>query len=188
MLRGVNVSGRNRVPMEQLRELTLELGHRQVSTYIQSGNLVFRTSSRDPADVARGLETALRARFAVDVPVLVRSTAELAATVAGNPLGGGGEDERSLHVTFLAKAPEPGRLAAIEPGFGFPDTYRLNGRDVYLSCRAGYGQTKLNNGFFERRLGVAATTRNWATVRRLLEMAVGLSERPPDPPETTGTM
>ncbi|EQD54273.1 protein containing DUF1697, partial [mine drainage metagenome] len=63
MLRGVNVSGRNRVPMEELRELARELGHRQVSTYIQSGNLVFRTSNRDPADVARSLAAALRARF-----------------------------------------------------------------------------------------------------------------------------
>ena len=176
MLRGVNVSGRNRLPMEQLRELALDLGHQQVRTYIQSGNLVFRSSHRDPDDVARGLKAAISSRFALDVAVLVRTREEIGDTVAANPLVDAGPPEGSLHVTFLASVPEPGRVVALDPRAGLPDQYRLMGRAVYLRCAGGYGRTKLNNGFFERRLGVAATTRNWASVRLLLEMAAGVEK------------
>jgi len=185
MLRAVNVGGRNRVPMDQLRELAVDLGHSQVSTYIQSGNLVFAGVPDDPAAVAAELEAALAARFQLAVSVLVRTRDQMSDTVASWPrsddLGG------SRHVTFLASEPDSKLVEALDPSRGLPDRFWIAGCDIYLSCTLGYGQTKLNNAFFERGLRVAATTRNWATVGRLLAMANALEPASRRPPESDGT-
>ena len=104
--------------------------------------------------------------------VLVRSAAELAGVVAGNPfVGRAGVDPRTLHVTFLADAPDPDRCTAIEPDAGGADAFEIVGREVYLHCPGGYGRSKLNNAFWERKLKVPATTRNWNSVTRLAAMA-----------------
>lgn len=184
MLRAVNVGGRNRVPMDRLRGLATALGHRGVRTHLQSGNLVFAPRGSDPSALAGGLRAALVAEGLPDVAVLVRTARELRGLVDANPLppppaGGGG-----WHVTFLERLPAPERVLALDPGYGAPDSHLLRGREVFLRCTAGYSDSALGNSYFERRLGVAATTRNWATVVRLTEMAeeVGGAQ----PPETAG--
>ncbi|HVB09541.1 MAG TPA: DUF1697 domain-containing protein [Bacillota bacterium] len=156
LLRGVNVGGRV-LRMEELRSVCASLGLAEARTYIQSGNVVFRGEAADGTRLAKALA----------VPVLLRTTEEMAAVVAANPFPGQGADPKRLHVTFLAA--EPTREApAADSG---PDEFILAGREVYLHCPGGYGETKLHNAFFERRLGVTATTRNWATVQKLAEMA-----------------
>ncbi|HUY55691.1 MAG TPA: DUF1697 domain-containing protein [Candidatus Nanopelagicaceae bacterium] len=185
MLRAVNVGGRNRVPMDQLRELAAALGHSRVSTYIQSGNLVFLGVRDDPTAVAAELEAALAARFQLAVSVLVRTRKQMSETVASWPQSD--DLETSRHVTFLASEPDSRLAEALDPSRGLPDRFWIAGGDIYLSCALGYGQTKLNNAFFERSLRVAATTRNWATVRRLLAMANALGPASGRPPESDGT-
>ncbi|MEI6727645.1 MAG: DUF1697 domain-containing protein [Actinomycetes bacterium] len=188
LLRAVNVSGQNRVPMAELRTTMAAAGYGDVRTYLQSGNIVFDAAADPDADAGAGRQAAaaqelatavhrlIERKFGCDVRVLVLTAAELARVAVANPFlraAGSGFDEKSLHATFLEEpAPEaafgglalpaqPGEQAQIAAG----------GRVIYLHLPHGYGRTKLNNGYFERRLGAAATTRNWRTVLALAEMS-----------------
>jgi len=178
LLRGINVGGRTRVAMADLRRLALDLGHTQVETYVQSGNLLFGSPAGKPARLAGELERRIAKDLGVSVTVLVRTGDDLARVVAANPFLGGSADPAKLHVTFLAAAPDPERGAQLEAPAGQPDQLSLAGREVYLHTPNGYGRSKLSNAFLEKRLGVAATTRNWKTVGRLAELASSAVEGP----------
>lgn len=154
------------LPMTELRAICDDLGYADSATYIQSGNVV---ASVDPARVTgvpTELAAALRARTGMAVEVVVRTGSELATVLEENPFADSGLADP--YVTFLA-APvaDPG----IPDDAGFPDRFAFGDRVVYVVCTGAYGRTVLSNQFFERRLGVAATTRNWRTVSRLAEMA-----------------
>jgi uncharacterized protein (DUF1697 family) len=172
MLRGVNVSGRNALPMDDLRALVAEAGGTDVQTYIQSGNAVFR-SRRSPSVLIRSLESGLESVLGATVPVLLRTKEELDGVIKANPFVRRGEDVGSLHVTFLGAAPEPATAAAVVQPRGDDDEFQVVGREVYLFCPHGYGNTKLTNTFFEKKLGSRSTTRNWRTVTTLVSMAQG---------------
>ena len=163
LLRGVNVGGR-KLPMALLRGLFEQLGYENVRTYIQSGNVVFDANGT-PARVRGTLEQAIDATFGLDVTVLLRSPAELAKVAQKNPYGG------EAYVTFLDGVPERKLVAALDPAAFAPDEFRITGPHVFVRCPNGYGRTKINNTFFERKLDTRATTRNWNTVETLLEMA-----------------
>ncbi len=166
LLRGVNVGGKT-LRMEALRPVIAGLGGLEdVRTYIQSGNVLFRSGR--PMEAGE-VERAIAGAFGMSVGVVLRTAGELAAVARANPFVGRDDNPRHLHVTFLAGEPA-GDLAGVSHP---PDEFHLAGREVYLLCPNGYGVTKLGNGFLERRLKVAATTRNWATVLRLAEMAAG---------------
>jgi uncharacterized protein (DUF1697 family) len=172
MLRGVNVGG-NTLKMDWLRNACGELGLRDVKTYVQSGNLVF-TSRLGAAKLAQTIKAAVDAQTRLPVTVVVRSAAELAKVVAGNPfLKQGAVDVAKLHVTFLGKAVKPAKpaLERLDTLAGDRDEYRIVGGEIYLHCPVNYGETKLSNTAIEKVLGVGATTRNWKTVTTLLGMA-----------------
>jgi uncharacterized protein (DUF1697 family) len=185
LLRGVNVSGHNQLPMKHLRTLIEATGADKVETYLQSGNAVFQSTIADPQRLRQAIEAGLHAQLGLEIVVVVRSAEELDRVVAANPLGTDDRDRSRLHVTFLAATPEYARVAALEAARdaaiekaaeasaspASPDEFRIRQREVYLYCPDGYGRTKLNNAFFERKLAVAATTRNWRTVTTLVEMA-----------------
>jgi uncharacterized protein (DUF1697 family) len=172
MLRSVNVGGRNRLAMDDLRGVASTLGYRDVATYVQSGNLVF-TASGSSAAVARAIEQRLAVDFDLSVPVIVRSRSQMRSVLRGNPFAHLEVDAKTIHVTFLADRPEAEGVVQLEASAGRfgHDRLAVVGSDVYLHCPGGYGETKLNNAFLERRLGVTATTRNWRTVTTLAEMA-----------------
>jgi uncharacterized protein (DUF1697 family) len=167
LLRGVNLGARNKVSMAALRELFGALGAEDVTTYVQSGNVVFRSTNRSASRLEGAIEKQIRDDLGLDVSVLVRTGAELRAIVAGDPI----DDPAAVHVTFLAKKPAAARLRDLDPGRSPPDEFRVVGREVYLRCPNGYGRSKLTNAYFEKQLGVAATTRNWRTVTKLAELA-----------------
>ena len=185
LLRSINVGGRNRVLMGDLAGLVGSLGFDDVETYVQSGNVVF-TGSGSPTSVGRAVEGGIAGELGLEVPVIVRSARQLARLLEANPFLGSGADPKFLHVTFLSGAPGPDRRQLVvgsETPSGVDDPYgddrfELVGSDVFVHCPGGYGTTKLNNAFFERRTGTVATTRNWRTVTTLARMA-GLSV--PDP-------
>ena len=154
--------------MADLRRLAGDLGLSDVSTYLQSGNVVFesRASART---LAGKLEREIRERLGHDVSVLLRSKDHLAKVMAGNPFAA--KDVSKLYVTFLAKPPRKERVAALEPAVGAPDEFRVNGREIYLHFPGGYGRSQLSNAYFEKQLGVIATTRNWKTVTSLAKLA-----------------
>ena len=170
VLRGVNVTGVNKVAMSELRAMFEQLGHANVSTYIQSGNVVF-TSDRDSSGLAGEIRRALESTLGLNVPAILRSGSELADVLERNPLDSGGRDPARLHVTFLGQVPEPSLVAILKNHASPPDEFVIDGCEVYLHCPGGYGNTKLNNTFWERGLRVTATTRNWKTVAKLTEMA-----------------
>ena len=162
LLRGVNVAG-NKLAMADLTRVVEGLGGREVQTYLQSGNVVYAGTKK----VATGLEQALLEELGVRSPVIVRSAAELAAVVTAKPYDA---DGKAVSVTFLADPPAARALAAIDPAAFGTDRFVAAGREIYLHTPDGYGRTKLNNAFWERKLSTVATTRNWNTVVALAEM------------------
>ena len=154
------------------------LGHRDVVTYLGSGNVVFAPGARVRAGtVAARLEMALAADLALETTVLVRSAAELASVLAANPFTAA--DPATLYVTFVGGAGQAGvggtgqaGVEGVEVGAN-GDRARIVGPHVYLVCPAGSGRSPLANAYRERRLGVPVTTRNWRTVTALAELAGG---------------
>lgn len=172
ILRGINVSGQKMIPMKDLQALLQELPLQQVRTYIQSGNVLFEAEATDAQVLAGKIESKLFDRYQFHVPVLIRTAGELQAALERNPFLQQREPETDkLHVTFLAEAPLQGHIDQVS-GLDFaPDKWVIAGKEVFLYCPQGYGRTKLNNTFFEKKLGVRATTRNLKTVLQLIRMA-----------------
>jgi uncharacterized protein (DUF1697 family) len=171
MLRGINVSGKNKIKMSDLQALFVGLGNTDVTTYIQSGNVVFQSHEKNAVALTSAIEQRIVRALGFEVPVVVRTKAELAKVIAGNPLGA--DDLAKVHVTFLAQKPEAALVRAVADHRSPPDEFRIVGREVFLHCPSGYGKTKLNNTFWERKLKVGSTTRNWNTVTKLFELAGG---------------
>jgi uncharacterized protein (DUF1697 family) len=170
LVRGINVGGRNTVPMAELRSALSGIGLEDVATYIQSGNVVFR-SSRDAEHLALAIERGILETFELDVRVVLRTRAELVEIADRNPFVADGADLAKLHVVFLDREPDAGAVSELDPGRSPPDEFELRSREIYLHLPNGMGRTKLAGDYFERKLGVAATARNWNTVLRLVELA-----------------
>ena len=169
LLRGVNVGGRS-VSMRELRELVGRLGHEDVRTYIQSGNVLFRSRHDDAGALADELRAAIEAELGHRVTVVLRTPAELARVLAANPYAARATTT-PVYVTFLDAVPDAARREDLDAAAGSPDEFTICGREAYVWCPRGYGRTVLSNDFFERRLKVAATTRNWRTLTKLVELA-----------------
>jgi uncharacterized protein (DUF1697 family) len=167
-LRGINVGGNNKVPMVDLRDMCLGLGYDQIETYIQSGNVVFDSSSSEASVVAE-MEVALLSTFGLTLSVVVRSAAELVEIVARNPFPTEG-DGTKLHVTCFAAPLAEAMVAKLDPAFSPPDTFVLDGRNMYLHLPGGMGTSKLAV-HVGQKLGKLGTTRNWNTVLKLVEMS-----------------
>lgn len=175
LLRGVNVGGHNKIKMDALRALCESLGFQHAQTYVQSGNVVFRTPARDTAQVARQLEDAIGRRFGLRVAVVVRTLDELRGVVARNPFfSRDGIDPAKLLVTFLATEPDPGAAARIAAIKADPEELRLDHRELYIHYPNGVGKSKLAPSVVGRALGAVGTARNWNTVVALVRMADAL--------------
>jgi uncharacterized protein (DUF1697 family) len=166
LLRGINVGGRNSVPMAGLRSVLEELGLEEVTTYIQSGNVLFRSQAPVKSLPAR-MEDAISDAFGVRPAVLLRTPAELAKVADSNPFA----DTAKVHVVFLDRKPAAKHAARLDPDRSPPDAFELVGRELYLHLPTGAGRTKLTGDYLERTLGVRGTQRNWNTVVKLLELA-----------------
>ena len=171
LLRGINVGGKNLLPMTDLARLFEEAGCAGARTYIQSGN-VFFTANRARAEKLPGLiASGIEDRFGYRIPVLLRTVAELGETIRHNPFLEAGAPENWLHLLFLAKQPDAGRVATLDPLRSPPDAFAVRGRQIYLQCPNGVGNSKLTNAYFDSRLATIGTGRNWRTVLKLFELA-----------------
>jgi uncharacterized protein (DUF1697 family) len=183
LLRGINVGGRNKVPMADLREVVAALGHTGVTTYIQSGNVLFSTADTDTAKLAAALESAIEDRFGLWSSVVVLSRDELAGVLAACPY----QDEpnpRLVHVVFLNAEPHPDLLGRIEAAAsaaaakGSRDAVQAAGRALYVHTPDGFGKSELAQDLFrivtppskQKKQALAATARNWATATKLLSL------------------
>jgi len=170
LLRGVNVGGRNALPMADLRRIAEGCGHRDARTYIQSGNLVFTSDEADAAAIARGLHDAILAEAGVDSPVALRTRGDLERVAAANPFLAAAADVAHLHVTFLLEPPAPAALGGLDLAAYRPEQAAIAGSELYLHLPAGMGRSRLATDLARRR-DLAGTTRNWRTVTTLLAMA-----------------
>ncbi|MCB5165605.1 DUF1697 domain-containing protein [Streptomyces bambusae] len=175
LLRGINVGGSRKVPMAELRTVLEGLGHRDVATYLQSGNAVFTAPRQDPGALARALEQAIEAHFGFAVACLVLDGDRLAEVAAQCPYPAAELEGRQLHATFLSEQPAAGRLDAVDPAQYAPEDYRLGDRVIYLYVPDGLGRSRLAEALARPALlkGITATTRNWNTVAKLVGLTAG---------------
>ncbi len=170
LLRGINVGGHNKVPMERLRALCEAIGFEQVRTFIQSGNVVFEAAKG--AELSLKLEKKILAEFGFPVSVVTRTAAELGKAIAANPFVKESKAEPAkVHIAFLSQAPKAEAVKKLETLATKTEQLRHSGHEIYLYYRDGMGKAKLTGSVIERVLGVAATARNWNTVTKLYEMA-----------------
>jgi len=183
LLRGINLGGRNKVAMADLRALVSELGHADVLTYIQSGNVLFTASAdADCAVVALAMTEAISARLGVTAPVVVVTREELGQIHAANPFPGE-PDPKRVHAVVLSGPPGADLTAKLDAAVaqsdakGARDTAAAVGRTLYLHTPDGYGNSDLSAAVLRivssPRASVTGTARNWATMTKLLELCGG---------------
>jgi uncharacterized protein (DUF1697 family) len=173
LLRGINVGSHNRLGMPELTELATGLGFGDVRTHLQTGNVVFTAKQRDEAKLAERFTAAIAERWDYQVPVQLRTAAELAEVRKVSPFTGRTEKPAQLQVTFLAGSPDPAVVSTVESMAVEPDELTVLGREAYFFCPTGYGRTKLSNAFLEKKFGTLATTRNWKVVGELIDLVEG---------------
>lgn len=169
LLRGINVSGQKKVPMAQLRELLTVSGLEEVQTYIQSGNVVFKSSETNLLNLQEKIQSAIQSDFGFDVPVLVVSPEKLQQVFDACPFSE--EKKQNSYFTLLFDTPDS-TLVAEASQVSYPnEEFVIIGDCIYFYCSLGYGRAKYNNNFFERKLKVTATARNYKTMLKLLSLS-----------------
>jgi uncharacterized protein (DUF1697 family) len=167
LLRGINLGPHKRIRMPELRGIVESLGHRDVETYLQSGNVVF-TAEGDPVELAETLEQAIAGSTGHEVPVVVRTGADLARIVESNPYRV--DDPTKVVVAFLGDEVEPAQLGLGDHGAFLPDELTAVGRELYISVPNGQGRSKLMEALTKRRMPTTVTVRNWRTVEALAKL------------------
>ena len=172
MLRGINVGGHNKINMGELRSLYESLGLQDAQTYVQSGNVVFRTKERNHAVLAKRIEEAIERRFGFRVDVIVRTASELRDVIARNPFAKRrAVDPGKLLITFLANHPSAQARDQVLKMNTDPEELHIDGREVYIYFPNGMGRSKLSWPTIGKKLGTTGTGRNWNSVTKLLEIA-----------------
>ena len=178
ILRGINMGGQKKILMSDLKTLYQSLQFKDVETYIQSGNVVFQSDTKYfDIEIAKNIKKVIDKRYGFPAPVIIRRREELQNIISDNPfLKDENIDTKKLHVTFLSDTPVKSNVESIEDIDFSPDKFFIKGKEIYLHIPISYGETKLSNRFFEKKLKVSATTRNWNTVNKIFEASL-LSKR-----------
>lgn len=174
LLRGINVGGKNILPMKDLAVMFHDAGCGEVQTYIQSGNVVFMARPAAAKRLPKLITKAISDKFNLDIPIVMRTAAELQRTARNNPYLKSGEDTKALYVGFLSDQPTKAAIVTLDPDHSPPDEFVIRGREIYLNCLNGAGRTKFNTQYFDSRLKTTSTFRNWRTLLKLVEIARGL--------------
>jgi uncharacterized protein (DUF1697 family) len=170
LLRGINVGGKNMLPMRELAGMFAAAGCEEVATYIQSGNVVFCAEEKLAKGLDEQIAQQVEERFGIKVPVVLRTAAELDVVIQGNPFLKAGAAKETLHVAFLADLPEVSLVSGLDAGRSTPDEFVVVGREIYMKLVNGVSGTKLSNAYFDSKLKTVSTIRNWRTVLKLAEM------------------
>lgn len=172
LLRGVNVGGHNRIAMEALRDLYASLGFLDVRTYVQSGNVLFRTRKTDLPRLAKQIEDGIEKRFGLRPKVILRTPSDLRTTVAANPFAARtGMDPKKIAVVFLDAAPGKDEIAKARSIQAEPEELHIEGRELYIYFANGMARPKLSPALLDKTLKTTGTARNWNTVTKLLAIA-----------------
>ena len=171
ILRGINVSGKKLIKMEELRKYLHDIKLKDVKTYIQSGNIVFNYPPTNQKVLATIIADKIKKEYALEVPVIVLSSIEMKSIAANNPfVNDRGEDTSKLAVTFLSDEPDVEKLKILYTLKDYPNEFIIAGKVIYLLCPNGFSNSKLTINFIENKLKITASSRNWNTVVRLLGM------------------
>jgi uncharacterized protein (DUF1697 family) len=171
MLRGINVGAHKRIKMDRLRTSFEALGFEEVKTYIQSGNVIFKTTKLSPALLSERVEKRILTDFGFRVSVVSRTADEMAKAIEGNPfLKKRGIDQDRLHIMFLSDAPAAPALKELATLTAVPDQSCCLGKELYLYLPNGPAESSLMKSRLDRVLSVVTTTRNWRTVNALHKM------------------
>jgi len=172
MLRGVNVGPHNRIKMDALCALYVSLHLKDLRTYVQSGNVIFRTKEKNTAQLAKKIQAAIEREFGFSTPVILRTPDEFKRTIAANPFAGRqGIDSAKLLVTFLASEPSAAARAQLHALKPSPEELHLVGRELYIYFPNGAGRSKLQWSALDKKLETTGTARNWNSVTKMLEIA-----------------
>lgn len=172
LLRGINVSGHKKIRMVDLRLMMENLGFENVQTYIQSGNVIFKSGEPKSEKLEDQVKTGIADAFGFDVPVLVKKRAEIEQILQDSPFTKVEDLESNrIYYTLLRQEPEKSSIANLNPNDYPNELFHITRNCVYLNCTKGAGKAKLNNNIIERKLGVSATTRNHRTMLKLIELS-----------------
>ena len=171
LLRGINVSGHNMIKMEALKSMLENCGFQNVETYIQSGNVFLESEDENANSVGFTIKQEIVKQFGYDVPVIVLSKADLEKCLTNNPFfKEKNVDTKKLYVAFISKELNPTALNDLKTSQFKPDEAFIDGNRIYMKLETGAGNTKLTQKYIEKKLNVTATSRNWNTVNKLIEM------------------
>ena len=175
-LRGINVGGHKKVPMAKLKEILSGVGLHDVKTYIQSGNIVFKSTIASVNELEQLVQKSIADGFGFTVPVLVKLTKEVASILADNPFTASKYlESNQVYFILLFNIPPEEQVLSFE-SMKYPnEEFKILNNCVYLLCKNGYGKAKLNNNSIERKLNVSATARNYRTMQKLVELATNKS-------------
>ena len=168
LLRAINLGSRNRVPMAELRAALSDAGHEDVITHLPTGNVVLR-SAGGAKKVAESVAGVVRDEFDLEIPVMVRTAAQVEKVASTNPFGKA--DRSELHVAFLEAKPTAAAARKLDDLDFDPEEFELRGSEIYLRYPDGLGRSKMSPAIFEKRLGTSATVRTWKVVTKLAELA-----------------
>jgi len=171
LLRGINVGPTTRLPMQELRGMLEAMGGEGVRTHLQSGNALFDHPPAPPRWLAVDLEQRIAAGLGLTIPCIVREASDLRRVIDRNPCDLTDIDPARFLVTFLSGAVDAEKLKDLDPASFAPDGFQPGEREIYVHCPAGVRKTKLSHAFWEKRLGLTATARNWNTVTKLAALA-----------------
>ena len=171
LLRGINVGGKNKLPMKDLTAMFREAGCEDVRTYIQSGNVIFRAVPALAKDIPALISDSIMSTFGYSVSMVVRTAREMREIVRANPFSQSKFEANRLLILFLADLPDQALVESLDPDRSPGDEFAVVGREVFVHYPNGVARSKLTNAYFDSRLSTTCTGRNWRTVNKLLEMA-----------------
>ena len=168
LLRGINVGGKRKILMSDLKTMLIQLGYFDIKTYMQSGNVFFTSKKTSKEVLQTQISEGIESKFGFKVPVLVITEIQFCKLPELNPYQK--EDVSRLHITILSELPEKGLLEKLALQEFSPDQFSVKGNYIFLNIEGKYHKSKLTNAFFEKQLKVNATTRNWKTITKLINM------------------
>lgn len=172
-LRGVNMAGHNSIKMADLSDLYISLGYGDAETYIQSGNVIFSSDGKETAaDIEEEIEKGIFNRFSYNVPVMIRTLPEIEDLFSSNPfLKEDRFDPAKMAVVFLHEMPSDANIQKVINIDYPPDKFTIIGKEIFIFCPNGFGRTKLYTNFFEKKMNVVGTARNWKTITTISDLA-----------------
>lgn len=173
LLRGINVGGKNKLPMKDLVGLFEDVGCLNVRTFIQSGNVIFNASRGLVKGLPNLITRTIEENLGYRIPVVLRTAEEMDEAIHWNPFIAAGVPEKTLHVYFLASLPDARAVATLDASRSLPDRFQVCGQEIYVELPNGMARTKLTNAYFDSKLATISTARNWKTVIQLHKLMKG---------------